>query len=176
MTQIRPIAIVFTLPEVSLAEVRAAMRSGDVPVIAYDQDGVKAIATGKLQVVDNQVDQATGTIRLKAIYENTDDALWPGQYTPVRVQVSLIRNAVTLPTTAIQRGPNGIFVWSLSSDDRAAMKPVETGPTLDDVTVALKGVSEGDRIIASNFNRMQPNVKVRTEARPVAVNAANGRS
>ena len=105
-------------------------------VIALDQDGKKPIARGKLEVIDNQVDKATGTIRLKAVFDNKDEALWPGQYTPVQVEVGVKKNAVTVPTTALQRGPNGLFVWVATPDMRAAMAPVETGPAYEGVTVA----------------------------------------
>jgi multidrug efflux system membrane fusion protein len=176
LTQQHPIALIFTLPEANLSAVREAQRAGDVPVIAYDQEGKNAIARGKLLVVDNLVDQASGTIRLKAIFENQDDALWPGQYTPVHVQVGIKRNAVTVPTAALQRGPNGLFVWVARPDQRAAMAEVEAGPSLEALTVAEKGVAEGDQIITSNQYRLQPNARIKTDSQPVAANDANGRT
>jgi membrane fusion protein, multidrug efflux system len=176
LTQQHPIALIFTLPEANLSAVREAQRAGDVPVIAYDQEGKNAIARGKLLVVDNLVDQASGTIRLKAIFENQDDALWPGQYTPVRVQVGIKRNAVTVPTAALQRGPNGLFVWVARPDQRAAMAEVEAGPSLEALTVAEKGVAEGDQIITSNQYRLQPNARIKADSQPVAANDANGRT
>ena len=127
LTQQHPIAVIFTLPEAELGTVRAAQREGDVPVIAYDQDGTKPIAKGKLAVIDNLVDQGSGTIRLKAIFENEDEALWPGQYTPVRVQTAIKRDAIVVPATAIQRGPSGLYVWLASPDARAVMQPIEAG-------------------------------------------------
>jgi membrane fusion protein, multidrug efflux system len=176
LTQQHPIALIFTLPEANLSAVREAQRAGDVPVIAYDQEGKNAIARGKLLVVDNLVDQASGTIRLKAIFENQDDALWPGQYTPVRVQVGIKRKAVTVPTAALQRGPNGLFVWVARPDQRAAMAEVEAGPSLEALTVAEKGVAEGDQIITSNQYRLQPNARIKADSQPVAANDANGRT
>jgi membrane fusion protein, multidrug efflux system len=176
LTQQHPISLVFTLPESQLSAVRDAKRAGDVPVIAYDQDGNKAIAKGILQVIDNQVDQATGTIRLKAQFENEDDALWPGQFTPVRVEVGIKRNAITVPTAALQRGPNGIFVWVATADQRAMMATIVPGASYDNVTVAEKGVAEGDQIITSNQYRLQPNSRVKADAVPVATNDAAGRT
>jgi membrane fusion protein, multidrug efflux system len=176
LTQQHPITVVFTLPEVQLSAVREAQRAGGVPVIAYDQDGKKAISRGKLMVIDNQVDQGSGTIRLKAIFENEDEALWPGQYTPVRLQTSIRRNAVTLPSAAIQRGPDGLYAWVVTPDRRAAMRPIETGVSYEDVTVAEKGLAEGDQIITSNYHRLQPDLPVKTDAQPVAANEAGGRS
>jgi multidrug efflux system membrane fusion protein len=176
LTQQHPITVVFTLPEVHLSAVREAQRAGDVLVYAYDQDGKKTIATGKLSVIDNLVDQGSGTIRLKAIFENEDDALWPGQYTPVRVQVGIRRNAITAPAVALQRGPAGIYVWLATAEGRALMAPIEAGPAVGNVTVAEKGLAEGDRIITSNFYRLQPNARIKPDAQPVAVNESGGRT
>jgi multidrug efflux system membrane fusion protein len=147
-----------------------------VRVIAYDQDGKQALATGKLLVIDNQVNQGSGTIRLKALFDNNDDALWPGQYTPVRVEVNVKRNAVTFPTAALQRGPNGLFVWVARPDNKAVMAPIEAGPSFETVTVAEKGLSEGDQIIVSNQYRLLPNARIKVDTRPVAANEAGGRS
>ena len=176
LTQQQPITIVFTLPEAQLSAVREAQRAGEVPVIAYDQEGKKAIARGKLAVIDNLVDQGSGTIRLKAIFENTDEALWPGQYTPVQVQTGVKRNAVTVPTVALQRGPSGLYVWVASPEQRALMRPVETGPAFETVTAIEKGVAAGEQIIMSNYYRLRPDAPIRTDAQPVAANDASGRS
>jgi len=176
LTQRHPIALIFTLPEFQLSAVREAQRAGDVPVIAMDQEGKEPIAKGKLQVIDNQVDQATGTIRLKAVFDNQDDALWPGQYAPVQVQVGIRKKAVTVPTAALQRGPNGLFVWVATPDMRAAMAPVEAGPTYEGLTVAKKGINEGDQVIISNQYRLQPNVRLELNTQPVAANEVAGRT
>jgi membrane fusion protein, multidrug efflux system len=176
LTQQHPIGLVFTLPEAHLPAVREAQKAGDVPVIAMDQDGKKPIARGKLQVIDNQVDVATGMIRLKAIFDNQDEALWPGLYTPVQVQVGVSKNAVTVPTAALQRGPNGLFVWVATPEMRAMMAPLETGPAYETVTVARKGLKEGDLVIVSNQYRLQPNARIELNTPPVAANEASGRS
>ncbi len=176
LTQQHPIGVVFTLPEGELGAVRDAQRAGDVPVIAYNQDGTKPVAKGKLAVIDNLVDQNSGTIRIKAIFENADETLWPGQYTPVRVQTALQRDAVAIPTTAIQRGPNGLFVWLATPDMQARMQPIETGPAFETVTAIEKGLAEGDQVIMSNYYRLQPGKPIKTDAKPVAVNEAGGRS
>ena len=176
LTQQHPIAVVFTLPEAELGAVRDAQRAGEVPVIAYNQDGTKPVAKGKLAVIDNLVAQGSGTIRLKAIFDNLDDALWPGQYTPVRVQTALKPGMIAIPTTAIQRGPSGLYVWLATPDERARMQPVETGPAFETVTAIEKGVAEGDQIIMSNYYRLQPDKPIKTDAKPVAVNEASGRS
>jgi membrane fusion protein, multidrug efflux system len=176
LTQQHPITLVFTLPEFHLAAVRDAQRAGNVPIFAYDQDAKKAIATGKLAVIDNQVDQGSGTIRLKAIFDNEDDALWPGQYAPVKVQVNLKRNAVTVPAVAVQRGPSGLYVWLATPDGHARMAPFEAGATFDNVMIGEKGLAEGDQIITSNFYRLQPNSPIKVDAKPVAANDTGGRT
>ncbi len=176
LTQQHPIAVIFTLPEAELGAVRTADRAGAVPVIAYGQDGTKPIAKGKLAVIDNLVDQGSGTIRLKAIFENEDEALWPGQYTPVRVQTAITQDAITVPVTAIQRGPSGLYVWLASPDQHAIMQPIEAGPSFENVTAVQKGLVEGDQVIMSNYYRLQPNKPIKTDAQPVAVNEAGGRS
>jgi multidrug efflux system membrane fusion protein len=176
LAQQNPIALVFTLPEADLPAVREAQRAGLVPVLALDQEGKKTIAKGALQVIDNQVDQATGTIRLKAIFDNRDEALWPGQYAPVKVQVGVRKDAITIPFAAIQRGPSGLYVWVAKPDQRAAMAKIEAGPNYESLTVAEKGVSEGDLIITSNFYKLQPNVRIEVISQPVAQNGATGRS
>ncbi len=176
LTQQNPIALVFTLPEANLTAIRDAQRAGEVRVIALDQDGKKPIAKGKLQVIDNQVDQGSGTIRLKAIFDNQTEALWPGQYTPVQVEVGALKDAVTAPSAAIQRGPNGLYVWIATPDKRAAQAPVETGPSYEGATVVKKGLAEGDQVIVSNHYRLQPNARIELNAQPVAANEAAGRS
>ncbi len=176
LTQQNPIALVFTLPEADLPAVRQAQRAGEAPVIALDQEGKKAIAKGKLQVIDNLVDQSTGTIRLKAIFDNAAETLWPGQYTPVQVEVGVLKNAVTAPTAAIQRGPNGLYVWMANPEMRAVMAAIETGPAYEGSTVVSKGLKEGDLVVVSNQYRLQPNARIVLPAQPVAANEASGRS
>ncbi len=176
LTQQNPITLVFTLPEADLPAVHEAQRAGVVPVLALDQEGKKTIAKGKLLVVDNQVDQASGTIRLKAIFDNKDEALWPGQYTPVKVEVGVRKGAVTIPSPAVQRGPNGLYVWVAKPDQRAVMAQIDMGPSYENLTIAEKGVSEGDLIITSNFYKLQPNARIEVNTQPVAANDATGRT
>lgn len=176
LNQEHPIGLVFTLPEGYLAAVREAQKKGEVTVIALDQEGKKEIARGSLKVIDNQVDQATGTIRLKAIFDNRDRALWPGQYTPVHVVAGVKKNAVTVPTAALQRGPNGIYVWVARPDMHAGMAPIETGASYEGVTVAERGLAPGDMVIVSNQYRLQPDVPVELNTPPVAVSEIAGRS
>jgi len=176
LTQVDPISLVFTLPEARLPLVREAQKAGPVSVIALDHDAKEPVARGKLSVIDNKVDQTTGTIRLKATFDNRNDALWPGQYAPVLVEAGVRRNAVTVPTAAVQRGPNGLYVWIATPERRAQMVAVETGPSHDDETVIAKGATEGDLVIVSNHYRLRPGIEIEPKAKPVAATDATGRT
>ncbi len=174
LTQHQPISVIFTLPEAQLSQVRNAMKAGPVPVTAYDQNGQQAIAKGHLQVLDNQIDQTTGTAKMKAEFANKDDALWPGQFVPVKVQIDLRRDAITVPTAAIQRGPNGLYVWVVRQDERVAITPITAGPAYESVTIAEKGLAEGDQVVTSGQYRLQPGLKVQVETQGTASNAQRG--
>jgi membrane fusion protein, multidrug efflux system len=163
LTQHQPISVLFSLPESQLAQLRKATGSGRGEIYAYDQDGVGRIASGKLQVVDNQIDPQTGTIRVKAEFANEDNALWPGQFVPVKIGIAVRENVVALPGAAIQRGPEGLYVWVVGPDKKAKMAPVRTGPTQDDKVIVESGISPGDRIITAGQYRLQPNSAVQFE-------------
>ena len=113
----RPSAVLFTLPARSLDDIRDAMARGPVEVIAYDQDNRRALATGKLLLVDNLIDQATATIRLKAIFPNDDERLWPGEFVNARVLLDTRSAAVVVPSAAVQRGPQGLFAWTVTANN-----------------------------------------------------------
>src|SRR5262249_55754378 len=119
LTQIHPVAMIFTLPQKNLVGVREAMLRGEVPVLAFDQDNGRQLAEGRLMLVDNQIDQTTSTIRLKARFPNQDDRLWPGEFVRVRIQVDTRKDVVTIPSVAVQRGPQGFFAWVIKPDNTA---------------------------------------------------------
>src|SRR5499426_1366126 len=143
ITLIRPSIAVFTLPQKDLADVREAMLRGPVPVIAHDQDNTRQLAQGELLLVDNQIDQATSTIRLKARFPNQDDRLWPGEFVRLRIQVDTRKDAVTIPQVALQRGPQGFYAWVIKPDNTAEQRPLEA-TSIGDVAVVSKGLSEGE--------------------------------
>jgi multidrug efflux system membrane fusion protein len=163
LTQHQPISVLFSLPEAQLAQLRKAQAAGQGEVLAYDPEGGSRIATGKLQVVDNQIDPQTGTIRVKAEFENEDNALWPGQFVPVKIRISTRQGIVALPSAVIQRGPEGLYVWLVGPDRKAKMAPVKTGPVQDDKTIVESGISPGDRVITAGQYRLQPNSVVQFE-------------
>jgi multidrug efflux system membrane fusion protein len=160
LTQHQPISVLFSLPEFQL---RKAQGSGQGEILAYDPEGSSRIATGTLQVVDNQIDPQTGTIRVKAEFENEDNALWPGQFVPVKVRITVRQGIVALPSAAIQRGPEGLYVWVTGPDKKAKMAPIKAGPVQDDKTIIESGISPGDRIITAGQYRLQPNSAVQFE-------------
>jgi multidrug efflux system membrane fusion protein len=156
----QPSAVMFTLPSRSLDDVREAMKRGPVEVIAYDQDNRNALATGTLLLVDNIIDQASATIKLKAIFPNKDDKLWPGEFVNARVLVGTSNNAVVVPSASIQRGPDGLFVWAVGANDRAEPRPVQAGLRNENLTVITSGLNAGDRIITDGQYKLQRNVPV----------------
>ena len=160
ITQTEPAAVIFTLPEAQLDALRSAMTRGAVEVAAFDRNNVNRLATGKLLLIDGTIDQATATMRLKALFPNTDERLWPGAFVNARVLLETRPDAVTLPSVAVQRGPQGLFVWGIGADNAAQMRPITVGPPTDDVTIVTTGVDVGDRVVTEGAYRLLPGVKV----------------
>jgi multidrug efflux system membrane fusion protein len=160
LTLIHPVVATFTLPQKDLADVRAAMLRGPVPVIAFDQDNVRQIAAGELLLVDNQIDQTTSTIRLKATFANTDDQLWPGEFVHLRVQVDTRAGAVTVPPVALQRGPQGYFAWVIKPDNTAEQRPIDAAQVGDDVAIVTKGLAPDERVVVNGQYRLQAGSRV----------------
>jgi multidrug efflux system membrane fusion protein len=156
----QPSAVMFTLPARALDDVRDAMARGPVEVTAYDQDNRRALATGKLLLVDNLIDQTTSTIRLKAMFPNEDEKLWPGEFVNARVLLGTNANAVVVPSAAVQRGPDGLFVWAVTANDTAEPRAIEVGQRTEKLTVVTSGLSGGERIITDGQYKLQRNVPV----------------
>ena len=169
----RPSAVVFTLPARALDDIRAAMARGPVEVTAFDQDNRRALATGTLLLVDNIIDQASATVRLKAMFPNEDDKLWPGEFVNARVLLETRSNAVVVPSAAIQRGPNGLFIWTVTGKDVADPRPIETGSTYDNLTIVTSGLAGGERIVTDGQYKLQRNATVTYTSPPIAGSAGN---
>src|SRR6516225_11471131 len=169
----RPSAVLFTLPARTLDDIRAAMARGPVEVTAFDQDNRRALATGTLLRVDNIRDQTTASIRLKAMFPNDDDKLWPGEFVNARVLLETRSNAVVVPSAAIQRGPNGLFIWTVTGKDVADPRPIETGPTYDNLTIVTSGLAGGERIVTDGQYKLQRNATVTYTSPPIAGSAGN---
>ena len=139
-----------------------------------DQDNVRELGQGKLLLIDNQIDQTTSTIRLKASFPNEDERLWPGQFIRARVLVKTLKAAVTIPSAAVQRNAQGLLVWVITPDNTAESRPIVGGPTLNDLTVVESGLKPSERVVVSGQYRLRPGTKVdasRAEA-PVAETTA----
>jgi multidrug efflux system membrane fusion protein len=153
IAQIRPITVLFNLAQQNLRAVNAAAAAGPVAVEALDGDNRTVLDRGRLEVVDNQVDQTTGTVKLKAVFPNDDQQLWPGQFVNVRLTLDTIRNAVVVPSGAVQRGPNGPFVYGVA-DDKAVLKNVEVGRQDETSSVITSGLMPPERVITTGFARL----------------------
>jgi multidrug efflux system membrane fusion protein len=164
VTQVQPISVVFTLPEESLSTVGEALAAGPVQVTTLARDGNSVLDEGTLTLIDNQIDQATGTARLKATFSNKRNTLWPGQYVNARVLVRTEKNALTVPTPAVQLGPNGPFTYVVKSDSTVEVRPLELGEESGGLTVIKKGIALNERVVTSNQYRLQAGVHVRENA------------
>jgi multidrug efflux system membrane fusion protein len=154
ITQLRPISVLFTLPQQQLADVTRAMAKGTPTVEAFGADNKTVIDKGTLQVVDNQVDQTTGTIKLKAEFPNKDLQLWPGQFVNVRLLVDTLQQVVVAPTAAVQRGPTGIFVFVVQPDRTVAVRPVTVSQQSETQAVVTSGLQSGERVVTTGFARL----------------------
>lgn len=160
INQIDPITVMFTLPEEDVQRIGAAAGDKALPVKAMARDSTTTLATGELVLLNNAVDTATGTIQLKARFPNPRHVLWPGQYVDMRLQLGTIAGAITVPSPAIQRGPNGTFVYVVNADNVAAMQKVETGQDLDGITVVRNGLQAGQRVVVDGQFKLKPGSKV----------------
>jgi membrane fusion protein, multidrug efflux system len=163
----QPSAVLFTLPARTLDGVRAAMARGPVEVVAFDQDNIHALGTGKLLLVDSMIDQTTATIRLKAIFPNEDEKLWPGEFVNARILLDTYTDAVVVPLTAVQRGPQGPFAWVVTSNNRAEPRPIEIGSSTKDLTVITSGLNDGERVVTGGHYKLKRGVPV-TVSSPLA--------
>jgi multidrug efflux system membrane fusion protein len=128
-----------------------------------DQDNTRQLAQGEMMLIDNQIDQTTSTIRLKARFANEDDRLWPGEFVRLRVHVDTRARAATIPPTAVQRGPQGLYTWVIKSDNTAEQRPIETAPIDNDTTIVTKGLSVGERVVINGQYRLQAGTRVDTK-------------
>jgi len=161
VTQLKPIWVVFTVPQQSLPALQKAQGGGAAKVAALGPDNASVIETGELSVIDNQIDAQTGTVRVKAKFQNPELALWPGQFVNVRIVVDTLKNVVTLPSPAVQRGPNGAFVYLLGPGGTAVMKNIATGRQDDQVAVVTSEFDVNAKVIVSGFARLSDGAKVR---------------
>jgi len=161
ITQIDPIAVIFTIPEDSLPQVQKQIRAGQkLPVDAYDRDLKHKLAAGSLMTIDNQIDQTTGTVKLKAVFPNGDGALFPNQFVNARLLVDTVRDVVIVPNAAIQRNAQAAFVYVVKPDTTVAVRNVKIGETEGDETAIIGGLSAGEVVVTDGVDKLQPGAKV----------------
>ena len=162
ITQIEPIAVIFTAPEEQLPYINEGQAAQPLKTIAITTDGKKPLAEGTLAVVNNQVDSTSGTIRLKAVFANKDHALWPGQSVSTRLLVKTLKDATVVPDDAIQHGTEGLYVYTVNGDNKAELRKVKVSQSIDGRSVIEQGVSPGQQVITSGQFKVQPGTLVST--------------
>ena len=174
ITQVQPIAVLFTLPEDNLPEVIQHMKSEELGVQAYSRDDQNMLASGKLLTVDNQIDPTTGTVRFKAAFENRDLSLWPNQFVNTRLMLTVRKDAIVVPLAAIQRGTQGSYVYTVKGG-KAAMQPVKVDLTQGNIALIASGVAVGDQVVVDGQERLQSGTPVEVhDASPSSPSGSNG--
>jgi multidrug efflux system membrane fusion protein len=162
IAQIEPIAVIFTAPEEQLPYINEAQSVQPLKVIALTTDGKKTLSTGALAVVNNQVDTTSGTIRLKAVFDNKDHALWPGQSVSTRLLVKTLKDATVVPDDAIQHGNDGLYAYAVGKDNKADLRKVKVSQSIDGRSVVDEGLSPGDQVITAGVYKVRPGTLVGT--------------
>jgi multidrug efflux system membrane fusion protein len=167
LTQTQPSTVLFTLPAQTLDSVREAIARGTVEVTAYDRDNARLLSTGTLATIDNLIDQTTATYRLKAVFKNEDEKLWPGEFVNARLLLDVRKDVVVIPPVAVQRGPHGLFTWVVKQDGTVEPRPIKTSTTTSDHTIVEAGVNDGERVVTDGQYKLQTNAPV-TITQPAA--------
>jgi membrane fusion protein, multidrug efflux system len=155
IVKLQPISVVFTAPEEDVPQINQALAAGTVPVAALSSDGLKALSQGKLALVNDEVDQASGTIRMKATFENTDNVLWPGLSVSTRLLVDTLKQVTVVPADAVQRGPNGLYAYVVGDDNKAEIHDIKVGQEGNGQSVVLQGLSPGQKVVTAGQYRLQ---------------------
>src|SRR5579863_9164107 len=176
LTQLQPIAVIFTLPEDQLPTVAQHMKNTSLPVEAYSRDDQTKLATGKLQTIDNQIDPTTGTAKLKAVFDNKDNQLWPNQFVNANLLLETRKNSTVVPTAAILRGPQGTFVYTVNSDKTVEARTVTVSIAQGNNTAVASGVNPGDTVVTDGQDKLQTGSKIefRTGGPSNSAGGANG--
>jgi len=160
LTQLQPIAVIFTLPEDQLQAVAQHMKNSTLQVDAYSRDDQTKLATGKLLTIDNQIDQTTGTAKLKAVFDNKDNQLWPNQFVNANLLLETRKNSTVLPTAAILRGPQGTFVYAVKPDKTVEARNVAVSLTQGNITAITSGLDPGDTVVTDGQDKLQTGSRV----------------
>jgi len=160
VTQLKPISVVFTLPEQTLQAIRKEHATGEIEVLAVDRDNRTVLATGRLAVIDNQIDPTTGTIRLKATFPNDDLRLWPGQFVNARLLLTTRKDGLVVPASVVQRGPDGAYAFVIKEDQTVALQPIKVAQIESGEALIDEGLQAGQAVVVDGQYRLQPGSKV----------------
>jgi multidrug efflux system membrane fusion protein len=174
VTQLDPIAVLFTLPEDDLARVHDAMSKGELTVEALSRSGDKPIGRGKLSVIDNEINQATATMRLKAIFPNSQALLWPNQFVKARLLLATRKNAMVVPAAVIQHGPQGTFAYVVEKDSTASIRPVTVDSIQGESALVSKGLALGEQVVTDGQAQLRPGARVSGKPAPSSKPGAGG--
>jgi len=171
ITQLQPIAVIFAIPEDDIPKVVKRMRSGQpLPVEAWDREFTKKLATGTLLTFDNQIDQNTGTVKLKASFDNPDYALFPSQFVNAQLLIDTVKNTVLVPTAAVQKSPQGNFVYVVKPDNTVTQRGITVGATQGELSSIATGLAQGETVVTDGVDKLQPGAKVNVHMAGVALN------
>lgn len=173
ITQIQPITVVFTLPEEYLPEINRQQAKSPLKVDIWQENNNVKLDEGVLSLIDNQIDQSTGSIRLKATLPNANHRLWPGQFVTAHLVIEVRHDAVTVPAQTIQRGPNGTYVWLVKPDSTVDMQPVKVGQVAGNTALVLSGLQGGERVVTDGQYKLRRGVKVVATGQKAAAGQAN---
>ena len=168
VTQLQPIAVIFSLPEEQFTQLNDALQRGSVSVKALARESRAELDSGTVALIDNQIDQTTGTIRVKAVLPNPRHSLWPGEFVTMQVLTQIRHHVLTIPASAVQRGPEGLFTYVVRPDSTIAVAPLIATEAQGGIVVVEKGLAAGDKVVASNQYRLQPGSRVRANEAKVA--------
>jgi len=175
VTQLEPISVIFSLPEEKFAQLSAALARGAVSAQALSRADRTVLDTGTVALIDNEIDQTTGTLRVKATMPNKQRRLWPGEFVNMRVQTQLRRAVLTIPASALERGPDGVFTYVVQPDSTVRVADLKVGEQSGDVVVVEQGLAAGERVVASNQYRLQPGSLIRAN-RPKVARGGDGKA
>jgi len=176
LTQLQPIAVIFTLPEDQLPTVAQHMKKSTLQVDVFSRDDQTKLATGKLETIDNQIDQTTGTAKLKAVFDNNDGQLWPNQFVNTNLLLEVRKNSIVVPSAAIQRGPQGTFVYAVKTDKTVEARLVTISLAQGNTTAISNGLSAGDTVVTDGQDKLQSGsaIEPRNANPSAAPNAGKG--
>ena len=173
IVQLEPISVVFTAPEEDVPRINKALAAGPAPVTALSSDGLKTISQGHLAIVNDAIDPASGTIQMKATFQNADNALWPGLSVSTRLLVETLKQVTVVPDGAVERGPNGLYAFVVGSDNKVEMRAITVGQQGDGQTVVLSGLTPGETVVTAGQYRLVPGSLVQPDAAGSAPTSAD---